>query len=233
MPPATLLPLSEIPTLTLLYKLRHLQPFSASSSSSYSASKPNPRFNDLVSLLRHDITSLRVSAIVNAANRSLMGGGGVDGAIHARAGPRLVWECETLGGCETGSAKITDAYDLPCEKVIHAVGPVYWVARREREGLEKELLKGCYRTSLQLAVENKCKSIAFSCLSAGVYGYPSRDAAEVALETVREWVVEQEKADFGGLERIVFCCFEKKDEVAYQELIPYVLVPSRTLKQNG
>ena len=223
MPPAPL-PLSEIPTLALLYKLKHLKPITSTTSTSTSSPIPTPnsKLNTLLSLIRHDITALQVSAIVNAANRSLLGGGGVDGAIHARAGPGLLDECETLGGCATGSAKITGAYDLPCDKVIHAVGPVYWVARKERPGLERELLRGCYRKALELAVENGCKSIAFSCLSAGVYGYPSEKAARVALETVREWAVENESTGFKGLERVVFCCFERKDEVAYQELIPWV-----------
>ena len=216
------LPLTEIPTLTLLYKLRHLSLSSPSPTSTKPLPPPNPAYNNLISLIRHDITALHVSAIVNAANSSLLGGGGVDGAIHARAGPKLLDECETLDGCPTGSAKITGGYELPAEKVIHAVGPVYWRAKNEREGLERELLSGCYKKCLELAVENGCTSIAFSCLSAGVYGYPSREAAAVALQTVREWVegMEREGKGTGGLERIVFCCFERKDEVAYQDLIP-------------
>lgn len=209
------LPLSEIPTLTLLYKLRYL-----SASSTTPTHAANNTYNNVISLIRHDITALRVSAIVNAANRSLLGGGGVDGAIHARAGPGLVEECEELGGCETGSAKITSAHELPCDKVIHAVGPVYWSENKKGERRAAELLKGCYRTSLKLAVENKCKSLAFSCISTGVYGYPSREAASEALGVVRSWLEENEKEGFGGLERIVFCCFERKDEKAYEELIP-------------
>ena len=105
--------------------------------------------------------------------------------------------------------------------MIHAVGPVYWAEKEKRPGLEKELLRGCYRKSLELAKENKCKSIAFSCLSTGVYGYPSAKAAYEALDEVRKWVIENEPG-FGGLERIVFCCFEGKDERAYEELIPSV-----------
>ena len=219
MPPATI-PLSEIPTLSLLYRLSHL----AAPSPSSTLPKPSQRFNNLISLVRTDITTLGVSAIVNAANNSLLGGGGVDGAIHRRAGPRLVEECETLDGCATGSAKITSAYDLPCDKVIHAVGPIYWRAKRERDGLEKELLGGCYRKSLDLASENGCKSIAFSALSTGVYGYPSMQAAEVAIGEVRTWL-ERKGEDMGGLERVVFCNFEAKDERAYIELLPWVYVP--------
>ena len=214
------LPLSEIPTLTLLYKLRHLAPSAASASAALPNYDVKSTFNDRVSLIRHDITALKVSAIVNAANRSLLGGGGVDGAIHARAGPGLVEECEELGGCATGSAKITGAHELPCDKVIHAVGPVYWSENKKSEGRAAELLSSCYRTSLQLAKENGCKSVAFSCISTGVYGYPSREAASVALSIVRDWLEKNEEGGFGGLERIVFCCFERKDEKAYEELIP-------------
>ena len=143
----------------------------------------------------------------------------MDGVIHARAGSKLLDECKRLDGCETGSAKITGAYKLPCDKVIHAVGPIYWAEKEKRAGREKELLRGCYRKSLELAKENRCKSIAFSCLSTGVYGYPSNEAAHEALDEVRQWVLENEP-NFGGLERIVFCCFEAKDERAYEELIP-------------
>src|SRR3981081_2612426 len=122
-------------------------------------------------VVKGDITRLDVDAIVNAANETLLGGGGVDGAIHRAAGPELLEECRELDGCETGSAKITNAYNLPCKKVIHAVGPVYSPNRKRRS---HDLLAGCYTTSLKLAVENECKSIAFSALSTGGYGYPSQ-----------------------------------------------------------
>ena len=130
-----------------------------------------------------DITKLSTDAIVNAANESLLGGGGVDGAIHRAAGPQLLEECATLDGCDTGSAKITDAYRLPCKKVIHAVGPVYYSTKRE--GMHEKLLSGCYTTSLDLAAQNDCKSLAFSALSTGVYGYPSDEAAETAIRAVK------------------------------------------------
>lgn len=211
----TILPLSEIPTLPLLYKLSHLH----APTPSPSLPRPSKQLNSLISLIRTDITTLKVSAIVNAANNSLLGGGGVDGAIHMKAGPNLKQECRILGGCETGSAKITDAYRLPCDKVIHAVGPVYWEAKRKRAGLEKELLRSCYWTSMELASEHGCRSIAFSAISTGVYGYPSGEAAENAIAAVKSWL-DQKGEGHGGLERVIFCCFERKDEKAYEEWLP-------------
>jgi O-acetyl-ADP-ribose deacetylase (regulator of RNase III) len=168
--------LNEIPTLTLLYATDRLAP------SSTTKLNANSKHNDKISLIRHDITKLKTSAIVNAANESLMGGGGVDGAIHRAAGPDLLDECETLDGCDTGDAKITDAYELPCERVIHAVGPVYYSTKRK--GMHTQLLQSCYTTSLDLAAQNGCASIAFSALSTGVYGYPSEEAAETAIAAV-------------------------------------------------
>ena len=206
-----LVPLSQIPTLTQLYKQSKLTPASNPNSSSPSA------YNDKISLIRTDITKLEVDAIVNAANEALLGGGGVDGAIHRAAGPGLLEECEKLDGCDTGSAKITGAYRLPSKKVIHAVGPVY--GRTKREGMHTTLLQGCYTTSLDLAVENECRSIAFSALSTGVYGYPSDEAAEAAIGAVKGWLDgDEERA--GRMERIIFCSFMEKDEKAYEEYIP-------------
>ena len=202
--------LDEIPTLTLLYKLKKISP----ELNSCPLSKISATLNDKISVIRQDITTLAVDAIVNAANTSLLGGGGVDGAIHRAAGPELLKECETLGGCETGSAKITNGYELPSKKVIHAVGPIYW-----KEGARSTaLLSGCYRTSLQLAVENNCKSIAFSALSTGVYGYPSGEASLVALDTVRKFLEEEDHAE--KLDRVIFCNFLQKDEDAYFQNIP-------------
>lgn len=132
-------------------------------------------------------------------------------------------ECRGLNGCRTGSAKITSAYDLPSNYVIHAVGPVYQRAKRERDDLPAELLTGCYRASLQLGAQ-KGGSIAFSCISTGVYGYPSGEAAEVATMEVRRFLLEQERKNGkeagAGLERVVFCCYEDKDVKAYQKWIP-------------
>ena len=146
-----------------------------------------------------DITTLDVDAIVNAANTSLLGGGGVDGAIHRAAGPELLAECRTLGGCETGSAKITRGYKLPAKHVIHAVGPVWGGGHKG----EEDLLASCYRTSLALAAEHGLASIAFPAVSTGVYGFPADRAARVAVRTV----MSELEAGPRGLERVVFCCF--------------------------
>lgn len=221
MPPV--LQLSEIPTLSILYKNGRLSP-SKSISSSSSLLARSSGYNDIISLIRTDLTTLRVSAIVNAANTSLRGGGGVDGAIHAKAGPALLAECRMLGGCPTGSAKITTAYRLPCEKVIHAVGPIYRRAHSQGpSGRARELLTSCYRESLDLALEHGCDSVAFSCLSTGVYGYPSGQAAEVALTEVRRWLDARPMTTTAMPTipaRIIFCCFEAKDMTAYEEWLP-------------
>lgn len=209
----SIVPAAEIPTVSLLYHLKKLTPYKATSPDELAVT-PNQSFNDRIGLIRGDITHLEVDAIVNAANNSLLGGGGVDGAIHRAAGPDLLKECRTLNGCRTGSAKITDAYELPCKKVIHAVGPIYDSYKPE---VSEERLEGCYKTSLDLAVANDCKTIAFSALSTGIYGYPSDEAAPAALMTVRRFLESEEGSK---MEKIVFCTFVAKDVAAYNKWLP-------------
>jgi len=164
---------------------------------------------DVLSVVRGDITCLAVDAIVNAANSSLLGGGGVDGAIHRAAGPGLLAECRRLGGCPTGEARITGAYDLPARHVIHAVGPVY----HGGDSGEPALLASCYRASLGLALEAGDRTIAFPCISTGVYGYPKRQACAVAVAAVREWLAEHPDS----VDAVVFCCFDEENAALYRE----------------
>ncbi len=165
---------------------------------------------DRTDVIRGDITCLQVDAIVNAANTTLLGGGGVDGAIHRAAGPQLLAECIALGGCATGQAKITKGYKLPAKFVIHTAGPVWNGGKRGEEGL----LRGCYENSLELAVRNKIKTIAFPCISTGVYRFPAELAAHIAVRAVLSFL-EKEKS----LEKVVFACFSEEDLNLYQKLL--------------
>ena len=157
---------------------------------------------------RGDITRLDVDAIVNAANSSLLGGGGVDGAIHRAAGKELEQECRLLGGCETGQAKITGGYDLPARHVIHTVGPVW----RGGDNGEPELLADCYRNSLEVAAENGVRSIAFPAISTGIYGFPIDRAAPIAVATVHEETARHDRA----FDRILFVCFDDPTQAAFE-----------------
>lgn len=168
------------------------------------------RMRSSVSVKQGDITAIACDCIVNAANKSLLGGGGVDGAIHRAAGPELLNECRTLGGCNTGEAKITKGYKLPAKYIIHTVGPIY-----SGDSSDSVFLGECYKNSLDLAKKNGIRSIAFPAISTGVYGYPLVDATEIAVKTIYQWISDNNDYAMD----IVFCCFDKKTKDIYESII--------------
>ncbi|EKM78125.1 hypothetical protein AGABI1DRAFT_114944 [Agaricus bisporus var. burnettii JB137-S8] len=181
--------------------------------------KPNELLLDKVSVCRGDITVIDVDAIVNAANESLLG---VDGAIHRAAGPELLKECRLLNGCDIGDAKITKGYKLPARHIIHTVGPVY---HSEYEGTIAGQLASCYKRSLEVAVEKGLKSIAFPCISTGIFGYPNMKAAKIALTEIRRFL----ESDIGKqIEQVVFVVFLERDDKTYKELIPQIYPLTKT-----
>lgn len=170
----------------------------------------------MIKLVKGDITKIAsVDAIVNAANNSLLGGGGVDGAIHRAAGPELLSECRLLGGCKTGQAKITNAYKLPCKHIIHTVGPV-WNGGGHNED---ELLADCYRNALKLAAENKIRTIAFPSISTGIYSFPVERAARIAVSTVDKFINENP----GQFDMVMWVLFDAETEKAYQTAVDFIL----------
>jgi O-acetyl-ADP-ribose deacetylase len=164
----------------------------------------------LIEAIQSDITQLDVNVIVNAAKSSLLGGGGVDGAIHRAAGPQLLAECITLGGCPTGEAKITKAYNLKSRFIIHTVGPVWYGGTNN----ERDLLASCYRKSLFLAVENNCTTIAFPNISTGIYGFPKELAAEIAIREVRSFLITNK-----SITKMLFCCYDSENYSIYKKLL--------------
>lgn len=165
--------------------------------------------NSRIEIIKEDITKLKVDAIVNAANTTLLGGGGVDGAIHRAAGPQLLEECKKLNGCPTGQAKITKGYNLPAKFVIHTVGPV-WTGGNNNED---ELLSSCYKNSLKLAIENGIKTIAFPSISTGAYRFPVERASKIAYTAVKEFLSAHPE-----IEKVIFCCFDDKTYNIYKQL---------------
>lgn len=218
MPSRTVRNVADLPTLSSLYSSGDLLP---TNSPSAPLRKPSQEINRRVSLVRTDITTIAADAIVNAAKNSLRGGGGVDGVIHAAAGPGLVRECVARypAGCDTGDAVITAGHNLAARHVIHTVGPVY-----KSQAASEPLLRSCYEACLRTAVENDCASIAFCGISTGIYGYPADKAAQVACSVVRDYLERQDAE--GKIQRVIFVTFLDKDVNAYNAAMPLYFPPA-------
>jgi O-acetyl-ADP-ribose deacetylase (regulator of RNase III) len=202
---------NDIPTLTQLYRDPE-SVLAAAIPQGKTAYPPDDSINRRIGLIRADITKLRLDAIVNAAKKSLLGGSGVDGAIHSAAGPQLVEECEPLGPINTGEAVITKGYNLPAKHVIHTVGPIF-----KSDRTPKESLAMCYRETLKVAVDHGVETVGFNAISTGIYGFPNEPAAQIACQTVREFLETEEG---NKLSRVVFVTFTPLDVEAYSKTIP-------------
>jgi len=205
---------SDIPTLAQTFVAANIR------ASDPPAPHHNPALLHKVSIWQGDITKLEVDAIVNAAKNSLLGGGGVDGAIHRAAGPMLLDECRTLGGAATGEVRITEGYDLPAYHILHAVGPIY---SKSNDAQCASLLAACYRNCFKLAHENQLTSIAFPSISTGEYGYPIRDATHIALAETRKFL---DSASGQNMNRVIFVVFSDTDREVYHDLAPLYFPPS-------
>ncbi|BGP46140.1 hypothetical protein JCM10450v2_001980 [Rhodotorula kratochvilovae] len=208
---------SELKTIREMYEEGSLQGYDESEELAY---PHDATLNEKVVLWRGDITKLEVDCIVNAANKALLGGGGVDGAIHSAAGPGLLAECRTLNGAETGETKLTGGHRLPVKHIAHTVGPVYSRGRREEC---EEKLRSCYKTTLDLCVENNIRTVAFSGISTGIYGYPLDAAAQVACDEIHKFFEGN-----GGdkIDKVIFCVFRQIDVNSYLDNIPIYFPPS-------
>ncbi|OXG10279.1 LRP16 family protein [Cryptococcus neoformans Tu259-1] len=203
---------ADIPTLSQLYHDDLTNPVNVKHKYAF-----RKQLNDRISIWGGDITKLEANMIVNAANSSLLGGGGVDGAIHSAAGKQLLEECKSLGGAHTGETKFTNGYNLPSKKVAHTVGPVYRSYPPQRAA---QLLKSCYTTSLEGCRDLGGGVIGFSSISTGVYGYPIKDATHIALETTRQFLEQDDT-----ITRVIYVVFSKRDEDVYREIVPQYFPP--------